>query len=304
MILELRNIKSFLKVAEFENFSKAAEALGYAQSTITIQIQQLEQELGVPLFDRIGKRVVLSERGRHFRSYANEMLRIEAEALEAVSENDMPKGILRIGITETISDSFFPALLEEYLRKYPAVQIEIACGLVLDLYDKLEKGELDLIFLLDRQAYRPALQTVFSLPTAVPFLAHKTHPLANQENVSPERLAQETLILTEEKNNYRQTFDELAIVHGVAFEKIQVLSNLSIILYFLKKNLGVTFTPKYALPSNLAAEDLALFSVEGFEITLDLQILYHRQKYVSPAMRRFTETVEAFFADKSINGHF
>ena len=78
--MELRNIKSFIKVAEFENFSKAAEVLGYAQSTITLQIQQLEQELGVNLFDRIGKRVLLSEKGRAFLSYANDMVQLEAEA--------------------------------------------------------------------------------------------------------------------------------------------------------------------------------------------------------------------------------
>lgn len=85
--MELRNIKSFIKVAEFENFSKAAEVLGYAQSTITLQIQQLEQELGVNLFDRIGKRVLLSEKGRAFLSYANDMVQLEAEAIETVSEN-------------------------------------------------------------------------------------------------------------------------------------------------------------------------------------------------------------------------
>lgn len=297
--MELRNIKSFLKVAEFENFSKAAEVLGYAQSTVTAQIQQLEQELCVPLFDRIGKRVVLSERGRQFLPYAAEMLRIEAEALEAVSESELPRGTLRIGITETISDSFFPALLEEYLRRYPQVQAEIACGLVMELYEKLEKGSLDMIFLLDRPAHRPALETIFSLPIAVPFLAHATHPLANRENVSPERLAQETLILTEKNNNYRQTFDELAMEYGISFEKKQVLSNLSIIFHFLKKNLGVTFTPEYALPSALEKERLARFTVAGFDIRMDLQILYHRHRYVSPAMRCFTETARAFFAAKS-----
>ena len=77
--MELRNIKSFIKVAEFENFSKAAEVLGYAQSTITLQIQQLEQELGVNLFDRIGKRVLLSEKGRAFLSYANDMVQLEVK---------------------------------------------------------------------------------------------------------------------------------------------------------------------------------------------------------------------------------
>ncbi len=74
--MELRNIKSFIKVAEFENFSKAAEMLGYAQSTITTQIQLLEDELGVSLFDRIGKKVFLSEKGRQFLAYANSMAKL------------------------------------------------------------------------------------------------------------------------------------------------------------------------------------------------------------------------------------
>ena len=114
--MELRNIKSFIKVAEFENFSKAAEVLGYAQSTITLQIQQLEQELGVNLFDRIGKRVLLSEKGRAFLSYANDMVQLEAEAIETVSENPTPTGTLRIGTIESIASSFLPLLLEEYLK--------------------------------------------------------------------------------------------------------------------------------------------------------------------------------------------
>lgn len=294
--MELRNIKSFIKVAEFENFSKAAEALGYAQSTITTQIQQLEEELGVNLFDRIGKRVTLSERGRSFLAYANEMLKLEKEALESVSENDTPCGVLRIGITETIASSFFSQLLEEYLEKYPKIHIEITCSVTLELYNQLEKGSLDIIFLLDRPVYRSALQTVFSTPASVPFIASGDHPLANQKNVSPERLAQETLLLSEKNNNYRQVFDELAMEHGIVFEKTQELSNLAIILSFLEKNLGVSFLPDYAVPPSLQEKNLAFFTVAGFEIQMNLQILYHRQKWVSPAMKYFTETTKAFLS--------
>lgn len=159
--MELRNIKSFIKVAEFENFSKAAEVLGYAQSTITLQIQQLEQELGVNLFDRIGKRVLLSEKGRAFLSYANDMVQLEAEAIETVSENTTPTGTLRIGTIESIASSFLP--------KYA------------------------------------------------------------------------TLPILQEKN-------------------------------------------------------LALFTVAGFDIKMDLLIFYHRQKWVTPAMKYFTETAEEFFS--------
>ena len=294
--MELRNIKSFIKVAEFENFSKAAEVLGYAQSTITLQIQQLEQELGVNLFDRIGKRVLLSEKGRAFLSYANEMMKLEAEAIETVSENDTPTGTLRVGTIESIASSFLPALLEEYLKKCPQVHLDIVIGVTLELYDQLEKGNLDIVFLADRPVYRPALKTVYSRPISVPFIASATHPLANQRNVSPERLTQETILLTEKNNNYRQMFDELAIEHNVAFPHTQEISSIAIILHFLQKKIGVTFLPDYATLPILQESNLALFTVAGFDIRMYLLILFHKQKWVTPAMKYFTETAEEFFS--------
>ena len=294
--MELRNLKSFVKVAEFENFSKAAEVLGYAQSTITLQIQQLEQELGVNLFDRIGKRVLLSEKGRAFLSYANEMMKLEAEAIETVSENDTPTGTLRIGTIESIASSFFPALLESYLKKCPHVHLDIVIGVTLELYDQLEKGNLDIVFLADRPAYHPALKTVYSRPISVPFIASATHPLANQKHVSPERLAQETILLTEKNNNYRQMFDELAIEHNVAFPHTQEISSFAIILRFLQKKIGISFLPDYATLPILQKKNLALFTVTGFDIKMYLQILYHKQKWVTPAMKCFTETTEEFFS--------
>lgn len=294
--MELRNIKSFIKVAEFENFSKAAEVLGYAQSTITLQIQQLEQELGVNLFDRIGKRVLLSEKGRVFLSYANEMVQLETEAIETVSENTTPTGTLRVGTIESIASSFLPMLLEEYLKKCPNVHIDIVIGVTLELYDQLEKGSLDLILLLDRPVYRPALKTVFSCPSSVPFIASAEHPLANQKDISPERLAEETILLTEKNNNYRQIFDELAMEYNISFHHTQEISSFAIILYFLQKRMGVSFLPDYATLPILQEKKLALFTVAGFDIKMNLQILYHRQKWVTPAMKYFTETTKKFLS--------
>lgn len=157
--------------------------------------------------------MLLSEKGRAFLSYANDMVQLEAEAIETVSENTTPTGTLRIGTIESIASSFLPLLLEEYLKKCPQVHLDIIIGVTLELYDQLEKGNLDIIFLADRPAYHPTLKTVFSRPVAVPFIASAEHPLANQKNVPPERLTEETILLTEKNNNYRQIFDELAIQH-------------------------------------------------------------------------------------------
>ncbi len=294
--MELRNIRSFIKVAEYENLSKAAEVLGYAQSTITAQIQQLEEELGVNLFDRIGKKVVLSDKGRSFLVYANQMMRIEKESVEAVSAHCMPRGILRIGIIESIASSFFSPLLETYMKSYPDVTVEVSVGTTLELFDQLEKGLLDLILLLDRPVFRPALQTVYTKPATVPFFAAVNHPFAGARNIPPQRLEQETLLLTEKNNNYRQVFDELTLKSNISISHIQEIANSTCILYFVEKNLGISLLPDFRLLSALKEKKVALFTVEGFDIHMDLQVLYHRQRFISLAMRRFTEAVEAFFS--------
>ena len=89
--MEIRNILTFLKVAGTQNFSKAAEQLGYSQSAVTIQIQQLEKELGTQLFERIGKRVYLTEKGQEFIGYASEIMRVTNEALTFAGEEHTNK---------------------------------------------------------------------------------------------------------------------------------------------------------------------------------------------------------------------
>ena len=95
--MEIRNILTFLKVAGTQNFSKAAEQLGYSQSAVTIQIQQLEKELGTQLFERIGKRVYLTEKGQEFIGYASEIMRVTNEALTFAGEEHTTRGTLKIG---------------------------------------------------------------------------------------------------------------------------------------------------------------------------------------------------------------
>ena len=100
--MELRNINTFLKAAATQNFSKAAEQLGYSQSAVTVQIRQLEKELGTPLFERIGKRVSLTERGMEFTSYANEIMRVTDQARFFAKDQRELDGTLRIGGVESV----------------------------------------------------------------------------------------------------------------------------------------------------------------------------------------------------------
>ena len=103
--MELRNIETFIKLTEFENFSRTAEYLNYSQSTVTIQIQQLEKELGFQLFERIGKKVILTNLGKQFLSEAKEMKKIEEQMLHLGMNKDEVSGTLRVGSIESLINS-------------------------------------------------------------------------------------------------------------------------------------------------------------------------------------------------------
>ena len=128
--MEIRNILTFLKVAGTQNFSKAAEQLGYSQSAVTIQIQQLEKELGTQLFERIGKRVYLTEKGQEFIGYASEIMRVTNEALTFAGEEHTTRGTLKIGGVESTCTALLPELLLQYHRLYPEVEVIIKLSLI------------------------------------------------------------------------------------------------------------------------------------------------------------------------------
>ena len=116
--MELREIRTFLQIAQKQSFSKAAEALGYSQAAVTVQIKQLEEELGIHLFDRLGKKTVLTHHGEIFYRYAVTILGTVADAKNAVSASTELSGDLTIGTIESICESIIPPALPECLREH------------------------------------------------------------------------------------------------------------------------------------------------------------------------------------------
>lgn len=127
--MELREIRTFLQIAQKQSFSKAAEALGYSQAAVTVQIKQLEEELGIHLFDRLGKKTVLTHHGEIFYRYAVTILGTVADAKKAVSASTELSGDLTIGTIESICESIFPASFKEIPSALPERLREHRSGL-------------------------------------------------------------------------------------------------------------------------------------------------------------------------------
>ena len=117
--MEIRNLITFQRICRLKSFSKAAEELGYSQSAVTMQIKQLENELNVRLFDRIGKTIRVTNEGERFLAYADEIIKTANNALNDLSSNASPSGLLRIGILESVCTASLPRILSYYHARWP-----------------------------------------------------------------------------------------------------------------------------------------------------------------------------------------
>ena len=165
--MELRNLATFLKIAELGNFTRTAETLGYTQSAVTMQIKQLEKELGAPLFERIGRKIRLTEAGERLLPYAIEASELIKSARQAVNRSDDKGGKLRIGTGESYAISVLPRIFAALKERFPKAEIEVATGDVTELLEKLNRNEVDAVYFLDRKIYLPEWVKAFEKPIRI-----------------------------------------------------------------------------------------------------------------------------------------
>ena len=153
--MEIRNLTSFIRVAELQSFSGAAEQLGYSQSAVTVQIRQLEKELGTLLFERIGRHVRLTEEGEALVERAVAVLRAVQEAENVGKARRPGGGKLRIGTAESLLISVLPPVFVEFGRKCSGALLSTKTGPVEDLFEMVRQNEIDLLYFLDRKTDFP-----------------------------------------------------------------------------------------------------------------------------------------------------
>ncbi len=151
--MEIRNLMTFLRVVELQNFTRAAEQLGYCQSTVTIQIQQLEQELNVKLFERIGKKISVTEKGKEVFQYAKEIRNLVEKITYTNTEQNHMKGQLCIGVIESLLCCDMKEILSVYHKRYADVELIVKTNYVDELIEMMIHNEVDFIFVIDRPLY-------------------------------------------------------------------------------------------------------------------------------------------------------
>ncbi|XCP86104.1 LysR family transcriptional regulator [Roseburia hominis] len=290
----LREIKTFLYVAKFQSFSKAAEQLGYTQAAVTIQIKHLETELNVHLFDRIGKQITLTHQGMVFYEYAVLIMNNVTHAKEAVSDAQHLNGRLCIGTIESICASIFPALLREYHRVYPQVNVNIITDSPETLLNMLDKNTIDIVYLLDKPMYDNKWIKVLEEPEDVMFVSSSSNELAEKEHLELDDVICQPFISTEKDASYRFLLEQHLASIGKGLHPFLETGNTEFIVKQLRHNLGVSFLPAFTVQHEVDAGELAFLNVDNFHLQVWRQIFYHKDKWVTKEMTAFLQLALTF----------
>lgn len=289
--MEFRNLTTFVRAAELRSFSHAARQLGYSQSAVSMQINQLETELQTPLFDRVGKTVALTPQGARFYEYAQNILRM-AENARSIMQNDSSiSGQLRVAMAESICMSLFPGVLAEFSRRYPKVQLTVRSSNTVEMFKALTQNDVDLVYNLDHQIYRPDTVIPLIRPVPVIFAAAVTHPLAGKSHISLEECLKYPFILTEKGLSYRSDLDDQLARMGIAIEPLLEMGNTDVIARLLPDNNWITFLPEFVLHEQIESGSIVRLDVEGVRLEQYRQLMYHKGKWITPAMQAMIDLI-------------
>ena len=286
--MEFREISTFLQVAQYQSFSKAARHLGYSQAAVTIQIKQLEQELGVHLFDRIGKQISLTHQGQVFYQYAVSIRNELEQAKNAVSDPSTLSGKLCLGTIESICASIFPDLLAEYHRLHPEVTISIVTDSPEVLLDRMNENTIDIVYLLDRRIYDNRWCKTLEEPEENIFVASPDHELAlAKRELELDEVLRFPFFLTEKDASYRHMLEQYLASINRSVKPFLEIGNTEFIIHMLLKNTGISFLPKFTVQRELQQKQLTALNVRGFQMQTWRQIFYHKNKWVTREMQEF-----------------
>ena len=288
--MTITQLGTFLKIVETKNFTAAAGMLGYAQSTVTTQIRQLEEELGCLLFDRLGKTVSLTPEGERLSARAEKMLQLEREIMLEVPAAE-PAGTLKLGVSESLCYNRLPRLLMAYKKMYPRMEIQLSFIMHDTFPAQLKKGILDAAYSLNPAEVCPDLVMLHDRPESLGFYAAPDHPLAEKKRITEKDLAGVPLLLTSHDCSFRHMLLEDLAGASVAPHIALETSSKEILKQFAANGLGVAFMPDMAARAEADRGLLTRLGWAGNPFPVFSRLYIHRDKHVSPAIQGLADLI-------------
>lgn len=290
--MDTRYFRTFREVAKWQSFTRAAEQLGYAQSSVTMQIQNLEQEFGTILFERWGRKIRLTQMGEQVLRYAEQVLALVEEAKNSVTEDAQMEGTLTIGIVESLAAYYLPPILKKFRREHPRVKLLLQSGICSDLRKGVKDGTFDLAVVMDWLTFHPDMHCINLGEIEMVMIAAPEHRLAGAKRIVPQDFSGETLIVTEAGCSYRAMLEGVMHETGTTPDSSIEFFSLEAIKRCVEYELGIALLPRLAVEDEVKKGDLVILPFHHSDIRVHKQLIYHKKKWMPQALRRLIELIE------------
>jgi DNA-binding transcriptional LysR family regulator len=293
--MEIRELQTFKKVVEMKHFTRAAEALGYAQSTVTSHIGNLESSLGIRLFDRIGRQIQVTEEGRALYQMTQEMFSIYDRMLKISEMHDGTRGKIILGVDEPVALYRLKDHFKRYKEMYPDVEIILRNAVTRELQQMLLTGEIDLLIIFDRLADTERMNRITLVEEEMVFVGSPAYIEKRDRSEDVNKVIQ-----MRRGSTLRALFEAFLIREKKAYASSIEAWSIEMVKQMVNMQMGIALLPKVAVEAEieageLEAEDLVLEGVDR----IFTQILYHREKTLTMVEKEFISFIQrSFESDK------
>ena len=290
--MQLRNLITFMHVAELGSFTKAAEQLGYTQSTVSFQIKQLEEELDCLLFERINHTITLTECGQDLVYYAHQIRALTDEFKEKHSKEDQLAGHIRIVTPDSVCEDMVNSHYIDFHSKYPLISIQFATGDTAMLLDMLDHNEADIIITLDRHCYNKDYVIAKEEQLSMHFVTNVGSKFAGKQELSIRDISGEPFVLTEHGQGYRRVLDrELAKKH-MEITPVLEIGRTDMITSILTQSNMISFLPDFATKHLVDAGVLCYLDICDVNVEIWKQLIYHKNKWLSKSLKTVIDYIK------------
>ncbi len=287
--MEIRQLRTFRTVATLLSFNRAAESLHYAQSSISAQIQSLEEELGVQLFDRLGRRVIITEAGEHLLQYAEKILDLADETLAEIAGATEPRGSLTIRVPETFVVHRLPPVIKQFHALYPNVRLRFITCAHEGLEKDLRKGITDLAFLLTESIQATDLGVEVIGYENIIIVACPGHPLAAKPVVHTRDLEGESFFISRVDCSYLKTFQQILEQENVRSSKVLEFYSVEAIKRSVMMGTGITVLPEVAVADEIAEGKLVALPWQEEKLEVATLMIWYKDRWLSPTLKAFMQ---------------
>ena len=289
--MEIRHLKTFLTVAKLLSFNKAAEHLHYAQSSISAQIQALEAELGVQVFDRLGRRILLTEAGERLTHYAERIVGLAEETVAEIGGESDPEGSLTIRIPESLGIHRLPPAISEFSNRFRRVRLNFTICAHEGLQKDLRKGVIDLAFLLTDSFYSGDLETEALGFESIVLVSSPSHPLAKEKLVRTRDLREDTLLLSTVDCSYRRLFERILEQEGVPLKATRIFHSVETLKRCVMEGAGITVLPEVSVSEEIKKRKLTRLPWEEGRLEVAVLMIWSKERWLSPTLKAFMDVI-------------